>query len=55
MSQLDYDLQKLDGEQTAYDKLLEVLRAEDDPGEWDAIIESMGWGDADYAQIIEDI
>ena len=55
LSALNKYLEQQQAEEDAYEELLEALRNEEDPGEWDDIIESMGWGDADHIQILEDI
>ena len=52
---LNRHMEKQESEEKVYELLLEDLRAEEDPDEWDNIIESHGWGDADHIQMLGDI
>lgn len=42
-------------EEIAYEQMLEELKGEPDPDNWDYIIESHGWEDADRIEILGDI
>ncbi len=48
-------LDKQDEESSDYLLMLEALRDEPDPENYEDIIEAYGWGDVDLAEILEDI
>ncbi len=52
---LDKWLDKQDKESSDYLLMLETLRDEPDPENYEDIIEAYGWGDVDLAEILEDI
>ena len=48
-------MEQIEQEEREYEELLETLRAEEDPDNWDEIIDNSNWCDADRLEILGDI
>jgi len=48
-------MEQIEQEEREYEELIETLRAEEDPDNWDDIIDNSKWCDADRLEILGDI